>query len=466
MNTRTLLLASAAFNLVLLVMFAAYSRPKPAAASEPAQSAPAPQPARKATPRTEAAAGDQPTSATAFNWRQVESEDYKRYIANLRSIGCPEETIRDIIVADVTKLYAQKLAANTRAKEFKYWQGGSSRTRLAAENRRIARDLDRERWSLLRDLLGPGVEAESRKSTLSADAATEDLVLGFLSEAKRAAVREIVERYSDQEQELARKGLALTQKERADLKQLRDQRSTELAGVLTPEELLNYDLRTSTVAENLRARLAGVDFSEAQFREVYRLQKSFDDEFGQLAVLDAKAVQRRGESMRKLDDDIKSALGEPLYTEMRRAQDPAWRGLVEVARTHNVSPATMEKVFETKKLVEESVRAAMSDASVPRENRVATLKSIGEQTEQAMVQLLGEKGWEAYKQNGGYWVPGQQGGGVTFRAVTAGGDTVQTRAIQLDGVPGGIAVPASGAGLGAGSERRVIIESSPAPARP
>src|SRR5215211_7150065 len=44
-------------------------------------------------------------STTSLDWRVVESEDYKKYIANLRASGCPEETIRDIIVADVNKLF-------------------------------------------------------------------------------------------------------------------------------------------------------------------------------------------------------------------------------------------------------------------------------------------------------------------------------------------------------------------------
>src|SRR5438477_10715956 len=42
--------------------------------------------------------------STPFNWSSVESADYKRYIANLRATGCPEETVRDIIIADVDKL--------------------------------------------------------------------------------------------------------------------------------------------------------------------------------------------------------------------------------------------------------------------------------------------------------------------------------------------------------------------------
>ena len=46
-----------------------------------------------------------------FDWKSVESADYKTYLANLRAAGCPEETIRDIIRADVTKLYDEKKRA-------------------------------------------------------------------------------------------------------------------------------------------------------------------------------------------------------------------------------------------------------------------------------------------------------------------------------------------------------------------
>src|SRR4029077_4471693 len=31
-----------------------------------------------------------------FDWRMIESSDYEEYVANLRAIGCPEKTVRDI----------------------------------------------------------------------------------------------------------------------------------------------------------------------------------------------------------------------------------------------------------------------------------------------------------------------------------------------------------------------------------
>ena len=471
MNSRSLLVVSILFNLVLLAAFAFNARrDSTPVAPKIAPAVTTTVPARRnAMPIADAAPKPVREGGEAFHWRSVEAEDYKKYIANLRGIGCPEETIRDIIVADVTKLYAQKLTAAARAKEFKYWQNSSSKQKLSADNRRTARDLDRDKWTLLRDLLGSGVEAEYRKGVLSADTATEETVLAFLPEAKRSAVREIVERHTEQESELQRRG-AFTQKERAELKQLRERRTAELAGVLTPEELEGYELRTSNTAENLRNRIAGVDLAENQFRQMFRLQKSFDDEFNKEVVqFDATTVERRNTSQRKLDEDVKSLLGEQLYTEMRRAQDPAWRGLVEVGREQNIPAETLNKVFEMKKLVEDNLRAALSDANIPRENRMATLKSMGEQTEHALVQLLGEKGWEAYKQNGGYWVPGQQGGTTMWQTVTAGGDNVRVvRTIQIDGGSATISMPPGAVGGFGGSsgERKVILQPGPAPAKP
>jgi hypothetical protein len=50
----------------------------------------------------------QPPLTRRFDWRQLEAPDYPTYIANLRAINCPEQTVRDIITADVASLFALK----------------------------------------------------------------------------------------------------------------------------------------------------------------------------------------------------------------------------------------------------------------------------------------------------------------------------------------------------------------------
>jgi hypothetical protein len=80
---------------VALVIFLLLHRPKPAlpAPSLPATGAP---PETASNPQAPSAAQPEP-----FHWRRLESTDYRTYIANLRGIECPEQTIRDIITADV-----------------------------------------------------------------------------------------------------------------------------------------------------------------------------------------------------------------------------------------------------------------------------------------------------------------------------------------------------------------------------
>jgi hypothetical protein len=53
----------------------------------------------------------QSTPSRALTWSQLESADYPTYIENLRRVGCPELTIREIVRADLNDLFAPKRQA-------------------------------------------------------------------------------------------------------------------------------------------------------------------------------------------------------------------------------------------------------------------------------------------------------------------------------------------------------------------
>src|SRR6185436_19245811 len=132
MNLKILLALSLAANLALgFFALRKSSVEKPVAENQVAASVAVPH-AKKALETSVVVAGgavsaSAPHAATKrFDWQSVESPDYKQYIANLRAIGCPEETIKDIILADVNKLYDQKKkAVRGPAKKFEYWKGGN-----------------------------------------------------------------------------------------------------------------------------------------------------------------------------------------------------------------------------------------------------------------------------------------------------------------------------------------------------
>src|SRR4051794_6580629 len=58
-----------------------------------------------------------------FHWSQLESADYREYIAKLRSVGCPEATIKDIIITDIMRLYAARRGQfYHNGREFRFWE--------------------------------------------------------------------------------------------------------------------------------------------------------------------------------------------------------------------------------------------------------------------------------------------------------------------------------------------------------
>ena len=103
--------------------------------------------------------GGQPNRpAQVFGWQQVEATDYRQYIANLRAIGCPEETIQDIVVADVNQLYGSRAKALRAAStnRYEYWKPRSSGlgSLLHEEMTEKMQELASEKEALLTQLLG------------------------------------------------------------------------------------------------------------------------------------------------------------------------------------------------------------------------------------------------------------------------------------------------------------------------
>src|SRR4051812_46665567 len=93
-----------------------------------------------------------------FSWKEVESPDYPTYIANLRDIGCPEQTVRDIIIADVNNLFARRRANELVTSEQQWWRSEPDTNVLAVAAQK-SRALEDERRGLLTRLLGANWES-------------------------------------------------------------------------------------------------------------------------------------------------------------------------------------------------------------------------------------------------------------------------------------------------------------------
>jgi hypothetical protein len=265
MRTKPVLLASVFLNLILagrvMLLPGAHIRQStgsPATDVSPASAGPA----RRQTVAPGATA--QPADAARiapFDWHQVESVDYKQYIANLRAIGCPEKTIKDIVVADVNDLFSSRRASVTRTHQWLYWKEGIP-LKLSDEQQKQLRDLYAQKWELLK-ALGvdtPDFTDRPTEARLSYEEIF-DLVFQFLPPSKQEQAKRLAFQLT---QQAAIEGNSVEQ-----LGAIEQQTLARLQALLTAEEFKEYELRCSADASNLRGVLDPLALTEQEFRVIF-----------------------------------------------------------------------------------------------------------------------------------------------------------------------------------------------------
>ena len=349
-----------------------------------------------------------------FRWSQVESDDYRAYIERLRAIGCPEQTIRDLVIADIDKIFAPRLhALHPGARELNYWQADSKELESSADYRdreRQQRQIDFEKREIVRQLLGIDLVSERAKVR-----ATEDFSgrrLGFLSDDKRSQVRMVVEQYNAEEVAVRQKtweeGETLTEEDQSRMKLLQQQRDATIAQVLNPIELEQYQLAMSPLAYQVRDSLFGMNANEQEYLALYKLSKEFQEKWP--SDTPPADPQQRNEwelARAELQAQIKDSLGDSRYAEYRRAQDQDYRELAIAAARYKVPTAVVSEVYGYKQAALEARARVAGNRLLAPDQQAATLQALAAETEATVKGALGEKAYNYDLRTGqGAWIHG------------------------------------------------------------
>jgi LysM repeat protein len=272
-------------------------------------------------------------------WQEIESSDFPTYVANLRQIGCPEQTIRDIIIADVNAIYSRKRAVELVTPEQQWWRSvpDTNVLRTAAEK---ARDLEEQRRRVLTTLLGTNWETGDLVSIPRPSrpgVVLDGPVLGALSSDVKQALENVSLRSQDRMQAyLDAQRSANKQPDPAELAKLRQQTRDDLARVLSPPELEEFLLRYSQDANELRAQFGQLRFFNStpdEFRTVFRATDALDQRIALLAdASDPSSLDARKALEDQRENAIKIALGPARYAEYQMLQDPVYRDAVAAAQ--------------------------------------------------------------------------------------------------------------------------------------
>jgi hypothetical protein len=244
----------------------------------------------------------------------VESADYRQYIKNLRAIGCPEETIRDIIIADVNQLFASKAKERIGPKqEFQFWKTNSA-DYPAGEAERIQKqvELAREKRAILKELLG--VDIEDPSPLAEAFNPIRDKY-AFLPKEKQQQMMDLEALYAAKMMGMFGRIPNPPPEKDPRYVQLMAEKEAEMARILTPQEMEDYNVRYSRTADSVRRFLGNFDASEEEFRRIFRHQQEFEKNFpaSDSANLSREQRDARIAALQETKDHLRLELGEQRF---------------------------------------------------------------------------------------------------------------------------------------------------------
>ncbi|MGA2660632.1 MAG: LysM peptidoglycan-binding domain-containing protein [Verrucomicrobiota bacterium] len=373
MRWRAVALASLGINVVLALGWLGLRRP----ATE--SRAPAPAVTGQAAP------GSGGTNIVVrrqfFSWHELESDDYPTYIANLRDIACPEQTIRDIIIADVNALYARKRAQEIMTPAQQWWRTEPDTNVLQAAIQKV-RELEQQRRDLLVRLLGTNWESgdlvnlprPSHEGVI-----LDGPQLGALAPETKQAIQEVNARSTDRMQAyLEAQRAAGKVPDPVELAKLRQQTRDDLARVLSPPQLEEFLLRYSQNAGDLRAELGQLGFfnvTSNEFLMLFRATDNLDQQIQLLSGNDPNTVAQRNSLDSARENAIKLALGPSRYGAYRDLQDPLYRQSMAQAIQAGTpeAAATIYQINLAAQAEQDSIR---SDTNLTASQRSVELKQL------------------------------------------------------------------------------------------
>jgi hypothetical protein len=348
------------------------------------------------------------TVTNDFRWRQLESEDYRTYVERLRSVGCPEQTIRDIVISDLDKLMASRLSAlYGQRPDLQFWHSEEEELANERDYREIARAqraVDKEKRAVIEELLG--VDLVRERMRLKGEQDYYERRLSFLPEERRSEVRTLLEKYDELEEQVLAKewdeGEALSGPDRAELRRLRQQEQAELAALLNPAERDQYELWMSDTANAVRRATYGMDISQEEFLLIFSARKSFDQQWASRdpALMDDATGQRMQLARLQLETDLERQLGPERFAEYKRGEDPEFHQLAKTATQFKLPKDTAKRVYDVKRAVDDVRRALDQNAGIAPDQKAAALIAMQQETERTVRQLLGERAFRYYLRTG------------------------------------------------------------------
>lgn len=333
-------------------------------------------------------------------WTNLQSPDPKTLADRLRAAGFPASMIRALVAAQIQQQFSSRRAALLAQREEKpFWKAQPSYfadPKITSE----MRELNREQSNLLKQLFGsegaPGnEEAQSYQRRQ----------FGNISRDKMEQMQSILSDYGDLRNQvyMTANGIMLPE-DREKISLLEKEQRADIAAVLTPQEMEDYELRSSQTANQLRSQLALFNPTEQEFRAIFKLQQAFDDKYGSPMTMTAASFRERQARQQELTEQIKAVISPDRVDAYKQAVDPAYQTLNRIVARLDLPASTAPQVVAVQQDINQRAGLLRSDKSLSPDVKNAQLGALAQEATTRLTTVLGTRGLDAYKQYGGQWI--------------------------------------------------------------
>ena len=343
------------------------------------------------------------TKIETFRWDDVESDDYLQLAENLRGIGCPPDTVRDIVIGRAKDDYADQVWELQKPMQAALWDY-------------LAKGIEIDDWPLDKQMieryeqlsLQRGETMKLLAAKLGKRREPEDMPEGdrwsSLPEEMRPAVREIYEKYSDIRRELVEREEVDDEpkKVRDRLRNLDSERNAELRTLVGDDRWDEYLLRGSENARWIRS-LPGLKVAEEEMREFARRRDVIDQQKKEVAKDDPDREQK----LARLDAQRAVVLTEVLGAEraghVERQRSTDYLTFRNIVRRHGLPRDIANRLYEVQQVAQKNARKLMASEVPDPELRAQAAKAILLNTQSEIMGIIGEQAWPTMQKYGMGW---------------------------------------------------------------
>jgi hypothetical protein len=304
---------------------------------------------------TTATRGDKTsTTLDLETWAQLQTGDLSAFLARLRAEGFPPAMVRALMAEQIRAQFAPRRAAlNASGSERPFWEPTTPQDPQTAA---ALRDLTKEQNQALKDLMGPDPAADESY------AANLRRQVPGLSDDKISQLEHIQQDFGEKRSDLlANVNGSILPDDREKLTALEKAQHAAIASALTPEELEDYDLRTSNTANSLRSQLSAFDTTEQEFRTLFAIRQAYDDRLGPMTGLPTQdEIRARSDAQKQQNEEIKTALGDDRYADYQRANDGNYRQTSQLVTRLDLPPETTNQIYAMQQDIQQRARAVQT----------------------------------------------------------------------------------------------------------